>query len=271
MRSDHYLHPEFGCLSPTPRLRRELRTAFFSVLFGIGIGAAAMIALNGNHNTDDAPVPRGVNAGAIAASAIMEPPDAVPSDNSLQAARVEDEVNRGQTSKPDGSSADANSKNRTNAKTTCEGNDAACLNIPLPAAKPRGMRVPAANDALAIARVPLGRSDASAGMTSPGPSASSDRAPERSTARPSQQRNAEDAAADQPDSKRLSHQKPHKTVRSHNRPQQEGPNYREDRAAYWNGRSYDSPVGELGRAPVGDRTYARDRSYGVKGFWAWSD
>jgi hypothetical protein len=132
-------------------LRRELRTAFFSVLFGIGIGAAAMIALNGNHNTDDAPVPRGVNSGAAAASAIMEPPDAVPGHNSLQAARVEDQVNRGQVSKPDESSADANSKNRKiNATTTCEGNEAACLNIPLPAAKPRGMRVPAANDALAI-------------------------------------------------------------------------------------------------------------------------
>jgi hypothetical protein len=91
MRSDHYLHPEFGCLSPTPRLRRELRTAFFSVLFGIGIGAAAIIALNGN-NTDDAPVPRGVNSGAATASAIMEPPDAVPGHNSLQAARVEDQV-----------------------------------------------------------------------------------------------------------------------------------------------------------------------------------
>ena len=264
MHSDHYLHPEFGCLSPTPRLRRELRTAFFSVLFGIGIGAAAMIALNGSNNTDDAAAPRGVNAGAVAASAIREePPDAVPGGNSLQAGRVEDEVNRGQTSKPDGFAADANSKNRTNATTTCGGNKAACPNIPLPAAKPRGMRVPAANDALAIARVPLGRSDASAWMTPP--SASSERVPERSTTGPSQQRNAEDAAADQPDSKRLSHQKPHKTVRSHNRPQQEGPNYREDRAAYWNGRGYDRPVGDLGRA------YTHDRSYGVKGFWAWSD
>jgi hypothetical protein len=160
MHSDHYLHPEFGFLSPTPRLRRELRTAFFSALFGIGIGAAAMIALNGNDNTD-APVRRGVNAGAVAASAITEePPEGVPGDNSLQAGRVEDEVNSGQTSKPDGSSADANSKNRkTNATTTCDGNKAACLNMPLPAAKPRGMRVPA-NDALAIARVPprsLGR------------------------------------------------------------------------------------------------------------------
>jgi hypothetical protein len=32
MHSDRYVHPEFGFLSPTPRLRRELRMAFFSVL-----------------------------------------------------------------------------------------------------------------------------------------------------------------------------------------------------------------------------------------------
>src|SRR5438876_10047903 len=264
MHSDRYVHPEFGFFSPTPRLRRELRTAFFSVLFGIGIGAAAMIALNGNNNTDDAAVPRG-NAGAVAASAIREePPDAVPGGNSFQAGRVEDEVSRGQTSKPDGFAADANSKNRTNATTTCEGNKAACLTIPLPAAKPRGMRVPAANDALAIARVPLGRSDASAWMTPP--SASSERVPERSTTGPSQQRNAEDAAADGPASNLVTHRKPHKTARSQTRPRQEAaPNYREERAAYWNGRGYDRPVGDLGRA------YTHDRSYGVKGFWAWSD
>ena len=56
MHSDRYVHPEFGLLSPTPRLRRELRTAFFSVLFGIGIGAAAVIALSGN-KADCAGVP----------------------------------------------------------------------------------------------------------------------------------------------------------------------------------------------------------------------
>ena len=265
MHSDRYVHPEFGFFSPTPRLRRELRTAFFSVLFGIGIGAAAMIALNGSNNTDDAAVPRGGNAGAVAASAIREePPDAVPGGNSFQAGRVEDEVSRGQTSKPDGFAADANSKNRKiNATTTCEGNEAACLNIPLPAAKRRGMRMPAANDAVAIARIPLGRSDASAWMTPP--SASSERVPERSTTGPSQQRNAEDAAADGPASNLVTHRKPHKTARSQTRPRQEAPNYREERAAYWNGRGYDRPVGDLGRA------YTHDRSYGVKGFWAWSD
>jgi hypothetical protein len=250
--------PRVRLFVPTPRLRHELRTAFFSVLFGIGIGAAAMIALNGN-NTDDAPVPRGVNAGSVAASVIMEPPDAVPGHNSLEAARVEDEVNRGQTSKPDGFSADANSKNRkTNTTTTCEGNEAACLNIPLPAAKPRGMRVPALNDALAIARIPLGRSDASAGDDLSGSIGSSERAPERSTASSSQWRNAEDAAADRPDSNL-------QTTRSQNRPRQEAPNHREDGAAFWNRRGYDKPLGELGRA------YAHDRSYGLKGFWAGSD
>jgi hypothetical protein len=257
MHSDHYLHPEFGCLSPTQRLRRELRTAFFSVLFGLGIGAAATIALNGNNNTDDSPLPRRV--GALAASAIMEPPDAVTGHNSLQAARVEDKVNSGQIIKSDEFSADANSKNRKiNATTTCEGSEAACLNIPLRTAKPRGMQMRAANDAVAIARIPLGRSDASAGMTLAGPSAPSERVPERSSAGPSQRRNPEDASVDRLESHR-------RTARGKNRPQQETPNHREDRAAFWIRRGYDRPVGELGRA------YAHDRSRGVKGFWAWSD
>ena len=127
MHSDYYAHPEFGFLSPTPRLRRELRTAFFSVLFGIGIGAAAMIALSGNNSSDDAPL---------------------------------------HTSKPDGSTPEANSENhKTNATTTCDVNNSACLNVPSAAGKPRGMPMPAANDALAIGRAPLGRPDASAGMT----------------------------------------------------------------------------------------------------------
>jgi hypothetical protein len=63
MRSDRYFHPEFGLLSPTPRLRRELRMAFFSVLIGIAIGAAAVIALRGNETTSDARV-SGVSAAS---------------------------------------------------------------------------------------------------------------------------------------------------------------------------------------------------------------
>jgi hypothetical protein len=253
MYSDRYVHPEFGLLSPTPRFRRELRTVFFSVLFGIGIGAAAVVALSGNNNGDDAGVSHGVSSASVV------------SDNSPQAADIKKEANKDHTSKPDGSTAEAKingskAEANTNAATTCEGNNSSC-NAPPPAAKPRGLRVPAANDALAIARAPLGRSDASAWMTPP--SASSERGPEGSTTGPSQQRNAEDAAADGPASHLVTHRKPRKTARSQTRPRQEAP--REERAAYWNGRGYDRPVGDLGRA------YTHDRSYGVKGFWAWSD
>jgi hypothetical protein len=69
MRSDHYVHPEFGLLSPRPRLRRELRIVFFSVLFGIAIGAAAVIALSVNKTSDDAQVP-----GPSSASVLSEKP-----------------------------------------------------------------------------------------------------------------------------------------------------------------------------------------------------
>ena len=46
MRSDHYLHPEFGFLVPTGRLRRELRVGLLSMLFGVGMGMAAVTALS---------------------------------------------------------------------------------------------------------------------------------------------------------------------------------------------------------------------------------
>ena len=45
MRSNRYIHPEFGFLAPTSRLRRELRVGLFSMLFGIGVGVAAVAAL----------------------------------------------------------------------------------------------------------------------------------------------------------------------------------------------------------------------------------
>jgi hypothetical protein len=73
MRSDRYVHPEFGLLSPMPRLRRELRTAFLSVLFGIGIGAAAVIALSGNETADDARVSHAVGSTSVISEDWTEP------------------------------------------------------------------------------------------------------------------------------------------------------------------------------------------------------
>jgi len=103
MHSDRYVHPEFGFLSPTPRLRRELRTAFFSALFGIGIGAAAVIAFNGNNNADDARVSHGMGSASVKSE---QPTETVLGDNSPQAARIENEVDIDPTRKPDGSMAE---------------------------------------------------------------------------------------------------------------------------------------------------------------------
>jgi hypothetical protein len=257
MHLDRYVHPEFGLLSPTPRLRRELRMAFFSVLFGIGIGAAAVIAISGNNNADDARV----SQGASSAPVISEQP--TEGHTSPQAAASENEINKAQTSKPDGSTADATN----NARTTCEGNNSSCRKAPPPADKPRGVHMPAANDALAVGRAPLGRREAPLGTTpaaAPSPSAalspsSEERVREHSTAD-----HSEDSTGDPPESKRLMLKKPPKTARNPHRPRQDAPTYREDRAPSWIGRGYERPVGELGRA------YSLDRSFGQKGFWDWS-
>jgi hypothetical protein len=97
MLSDRYVHPEFGLLSPTPRLRRELRMAF-SVLIGIAIGAAAVIALRGNETPSEARV-----SGVSAAS----------SEQATEAA-LGNEVK--------GHEAQVNSENdKPNSTTPCEG------------------------------------------------------------------------------------------------------------------------------------------------------
>jgi hypothetical protein len=246
MHSDRYVHPEFGLLSPTLRLRRELRMAFFSLLFGIGIGAAAVIALSGNNTADDARVPHGVGSASVISEDGTEP---VLSYQSPQAAGIEKELNKDHTGKPDRSTADANSENhKPNATTTCEGNNSSCGN------KPRAKRTPAANEALAIGRAPLGRPDASAGMISAAPLESSERA--QSTGGEAA------AAADRLNSDRPMNKKLHKIVRS--RPPQSAPDYRDARGASRIGRGYNRPAGEL------DRAYALDRSYGSRGFWDWS-
>ena len=246
MRSDRYVHPEFGLLSPMRRLRRELRMAFFSVLFGSAIGAAAVIALSGNETADDARVSHAVGSASV-----------ISEDRTDPAAGIEKERNKDNTSKPNGSAANANSENhKSNATRTCEGNSS-CSNIPPGATKPRAMRMPAANDAPAIGRAPLGRPKAAAEMTSLAPSASSEQAP-------STEVRSEDGAAERASSNRLMDKKARKTARNQNRPPQYAASYRDHRGASRISRGYKRPAGEL------DRAYALDRSYGSRGFWDWT-
>jgi hypothetical protein len=242
MRSDRYVHPEFGLLSPTPRLRRELRMTFFSVLFGIVIGAAAVIALSGNKTPDDAQV-----SGLSSASVISEHATEVMLDNEV----------KDHTSQSNGTKAQVNSENdNPNATTTCEGANPSCGTTSPHTSRPRAKRKPAANDAVAIGRAPLGRPVAPTEMLSVAPSESSERALERSAAG-----HSEEAAANPGSPDRLMDKK-HERARA--RPRERAANYRNDRGGSRIGRVYERPRGEL------DRTYALDRSYGPRGFWDWS-
>jgi hypothetical protein len=236
--------PRVWLLSPTPRLRRELRMAFFSVMLGIVIGAAAVIALSGNKTPDDAQV-----SGLSSASVISEHPT-----EGMLANEVKDH-----TSNSNGTKAQVNSENdKPNATTTCEGANPSCGATPPHASRPRAMRKPAANDAVAIGRAPLGRPVApTTEMLSVAPSESSERALERSAAG-----HSEEAAADPGSPDRLMDKKPHKSARA--RPRERAANYRNDRGGSRIGRVYERPRGEL------DRTYALDRSYGPRSFWDWS-
>jgi hypothetical protein len=231
MHSDRYIYPEFGFLSPMPRLRRDLRTALLWLLLGIAIGATAMIALSRNNNGDDEG-PRGVNSVSVASE---EPRETGLGYDSPQAVGIEKLVNKENTSKP--ATAEANSENRkTHATTTCEGNNSGCPNVPLPAGMPGGTQMPA-----------------TFGTTLATASALSEAASEHSV--------SEQRAGDQP-SNPLVDKNSSKTARNPPRPRHYAPNYREERAAI--SRGYDKPAGERGRA------YSLDRSFGHKGFWDWS-
>ena len=108
MHSERYAHPEFGFLSPTPRLRRELRTAFLSLLFGIGIGAAAVIWLSRNNNGDDT---QGTTWSEFGVGDQRTAEESLLGYDSPQAVGIEKRVNKENTGKPAGTTAEANSEN----------------------------------------------------------------------------------------------------------------------------------------------------------------
>ena len=221
MDSDRYVHPEFGLLSPTPRLRRVLRMVFFSVLLGIGIGAAAVIS--GNKTADEARV-------SGLSSVISEQPTDAALDN-----EVTDHTN-----KSEGTKAQVNSETpKSDATTTCDATNPACGTTTLPASKPGATRMPAANEAVAIGRAPLGRRDASLDMPPVTPAVSSERA--QSTASGS-----EDATPDPGVFKPLTDRKPHKSA--HSRSRERAANHGDQRGASRIGSVYQKPVGELDRA-----------------------
>jgi hypothetical protein len=195
-----------------------------------------VIALSGNNNADDARAPHAMSSASVKSE---QPTETALGQNSPQVSRIENEVDK--DPKRAGPTVEVNSEDHK--KAICTGNNPSCLNVPPPDRKRRGIRMPAANDALAIGRVPIGRPDAFAETTSAAPSAS----PEHST--------GSESPTGEPDSSRLSPTRPYKTSRKQNRARQNAPNHHE---------GYDRPVRDLGPG------YSLDRSFAQKGFWDWS-
>ena len=158
-----YVHPEFGGFCPTPRLRRELRVALFSILFGVIGGAAGVIALSvGHHPTSTEPYVTAADAPITPAT--MNATSTSGQGSSLPQAALATQEGRTNKEKIDGLSAapaDLHVGNHTCQAGTSGGNEA-CMAI-----KPRRVRVRAVTDGPAMARIALGRTPSPPAAMSP--------------------------------------------------------------------------------------------------------
>jgi hypothetical protein len=263
-----YAHPEFGYLCPTPRLRRELRIAFVSILFGAIGGAAAVVALIASHRNAD---PATVASVMTANTAIAVPPSNV--EATPAAAQSYNGLQTGAKTSPTLTAMNEVAKRDTGpaaeqtnaAKTACEDDDSSMSGPCLVEA--RRVRVPTATGGPDVARLPLGRT--------PAPSDAVLAKPAEGMAEKIQvsaQGNA--AVAMPPSSENVQDpvhfsgapaKKTQTTARSQNRPRNESvSDGRADRAD----RSVARDTNNRGERP--GYVNARDGSYARQGFWDWS-
>jgi len=261
MAWDQYAHPEFGFFCPTPRLRRELRIAFVSILFGAIGGAAGVVALIASHG----------NADPAVASVVAAPPSngeatpaAVQSHNGLEAGP---KTSPGLTAKYEVAKGDtASADDKTNAPNTACEDDVSSMSGPCLADRPRRVRVRTATGGPDVARLPLGRTAAPSdavlanppdGMAEKLQSSAQDNA---AAATPPSSENVHDPAH----SSSAPAKKTQTTARSQNRYRNEpGSDSRTDRADPWVGR-----VDTNNRGGRPGHIYAREGSR--QGFWDWS-
>jgi len=237
--SAHYVHPEFGYLCPTPRLRRELRVAIVSILLGTVIGAG-LVAFGRDHNTDvvftmthvgtssDEPM----SASVADAMAVGVEIGANRTDLTAVEANTTDgkrtDPRKTETLKTETSKTDASKTGTSKAdasKTACEDSTWTYLDGSCIPGKPRRVKVRAATDRPAIAAAPLGRSAAApldAAAPPPAAAAALEAAPaQASEASPAATPSATPpAATSQPAV--AAHKKPQRTARSHRRNDSEG-------------------------------------------------
>ena len=158
MEHSSHLHPEFGLLSPTPRLRRELRIAASSLLFGGIAGALCVSGVIALRHSDRASMEI---AEAPRATASRRQPRKRVNPAAARArmrARPAPRVHAGTAARPQ-ASADVSAQRSSETSVRAPASAIA--------PKPRMVRIRKAVDSPAIARLPLGRSEAPAAAAPP--------------------------------------------------------------------------------------------------------
>ncbi len=262
-------HPEFGYFCPAPRLRREVRVAFFAIAFGALIGSITVTALSTRARNPEA-------ESAAVGSALV--PQAAARSDRKQGSREIDALAGTARANKSGVVDEQASTAHSLASPTVESEKPAtnldpCQEKSSPSAQGHcvaekfgSVRRGPVNNTPDVARILLGRPtalEAEAPMGAPTAGAAN---LELQTPQITQQPattsslGAEGAAREGLQSHSASPKKPHKIARAQNRHRSEKS---ERIVAVRRGR--DSESGALGRA------YARDSSFApMRGFWVWS-
>ena len=262
-------HPEFGYFCPAPRLRREVRVAFFAIAFGALIGSIAVTALSTRARNPEA-------ESATVGSALV--PEAPPRSDRKEGSREIDAVaGTARTSKSEAVDEQASTahsfaspiveseKPATNLNP-CQEKSSTSAQGHCVAEKFSSVRRAPVNNTPDVARVLLGRPtalEAEAPMSAPTAGAANlDLQTPQITHQPATASplGAEGAAREGVQSHSALPKKPHKIARAQNRHRSEKSERRVVVRRGWEG--------EFGAL---DRAYARDSSFApMRGFWVWS-
>jgi hypothetical protein len=262
MEHSSHLHPEFGLLSPTPRLRRELRIAATSLLFGGIAGALCVSGVVALRHSDRA------------AMEITEAPHAAVSQESELGTGPSGDARAASPESHAGTAAPPQASAEVPVQRSSETTAPAVAPASAIAPKARVVRIRKAVDSPPIARLPIGRSEATA-AASPPPAdpplsrqaadavpAGNDAAaavPEKAVAR---------SAASEGVANLSPPKKKQKTVRAASRRNdiESDSFWHDERQDDWRARA--AAVND-GRSAAG-RAYAREAASSFRGFWDWS-
>ena len=214
----NYVHPEFGYLCPTSRLRRDFRVAVVAIVLG-GIIGAIVVALRANHDRD-AETER-IRIDAVKADAAEHVTDGAKSGGAKSDSAKSDSA-KSDSAKTGGAKADA-------AKPPCEDAD---LDSNCATSKPRRAKVRAATDSPAIGAAPLGRTVSTGVATSAPAATNAPAAPQSSPPSAAPSNATASTAASQPSA--AATKKAQKVARSQSRTGNDR-SVRDERA---NGRGY---------------------------------